>query len=89
MAGIDMDSSASYTAEGDGRPDMGEPVRQSAEEALDGLRKNAEQYLGLGREKALALAEMVEEQIRRRPVPALSVAAGIGFVLGLVWSRRS
>ncbi len=62
---------------------------QYAEEALRELQDRATEYLAMGREKALAMSDAVEEQIRTRPVQAVTVAAGIGFVLGLLWTRRS
>jgi len=42
----------------------------------------------LEREKLSGMAEDVGEAIRNNPVPALCVAAGLGFLLGLALSRR-
>jgi ElaB/YqjD/DUF883 family membrane-anchored ribosome-binding protein len=64
-------------------------AKHAAEETLHDLQGRAAEYLNLGREKALAMTDVVEEQIRARPVQAVAVAAGIGFILGLVWTRRS
>ena len=88
MTDVNMGASASYSAEVDEGQDTAARAKQSAEEALEGLKGRAADYLDIGRDRALALAELVEEQIRQRPVQSLSVAAGIGFALGLLWSRR-
>ncbi|HVX11470.1 MAG TPA: hypothetical protein VHC22_09835 [Pirellulales bacterium] len=64
-------------------------AKDVAEEALRDLQDRAAEYLERGREQAFAVSDAVEEQIRTRPVQAVTVAAGIGFVLGYLWTRRS
>jgi ElaB/YqjD/DUF883 family membrane-anchored ribosome-binding protein len=41
-----------------------------------------------GRENLADLHQMLEAQIRQRPLQALLVAGGIGALLGLLWQRR-
>jgi ElaB/YqjD/DUF883 family membrane-anchored ribosome-binding protein len=88
MTEVNTGAAGSYSAEVNESQNMAACAKQSAEEALEGLKERAADYLDIGRDKALALAELVEEQIRQRPVQSLSVAAGIGFAVGLLWSRR-
>lgn len=64
-------------------------ARETAEQVLNGLKTHAADYLELGRSKATELTETVEEQIRSRPAAAVAIAAGIGFALGFLWTRRS
>lgn len=88
MTDVNMGASTAFSAEGNQGQGRAEQAKQSVEETLEGLKGRAADYLDIGRDKALALAELAEEQIRQRPVQSLSVAAGIGFALGLLWSRR-
>jgi len=62
---------------------------QAAGEAIDELKRRAADYLEQGKQTATEMAGAIEQQIRQRPVEAVAVAAGIGFALGLLWSRRS
>ncbi|HWB09332.1 MAG TPA: DUF883 C-terminal domain-containing protein [Pirellulales bacterium] len=58
-------------------------------EAIDDLKRRAAEYVEHGKQTAAGLTATIERQIRQRPVEAVAVAAGIGFVLGLFWNRRS
>ena len=64
-------------------------AKEAAEDALNDLKERANEYLEVGREKALAMSDVVADQIRQRPVEAVAIAAGIGFALGFLWTRRS
>jgi ElaB/YqjD/DUF883 family membrane-anchored ribosome-binding protein len=64
-------------------------AKVAAEDTLNDLKERANEYLEFGREKALTMTEVVGDQIRRRPVEAVVIAAGIGFALGFLWTRRS
>lgn len=68
---------------------MADQAKRAAEQALNDLKNRAAEYLELGREKAVDVSEQVEEQIRHRPVQAVAIAAGVGFALGLLFTRRS
>jgi ElaB/YqjD/DUF883 family membrane-anchored ribosome-binding protein len=81
--------SPSVEAATDGGQTLGHEAKHAAEAALHDLKNRAAEYCDLGREKALAMTDVVEQQIRDRPVQALAIAAGIGFALGLLWTRRS
>lgn len=89
MTSASMDASTTFSAEGNGSEAMAQRAKQAAEDAFNELKDRAGDYVDAGREKALALTGVIEQQIRERPVPSLAVAAGIGFALGLFYSRRS
>jgi ElaB/YqjD/DUF883 family membrane-anchored ribosome-binding protein len=61
---------------------------QKVQDNLESLSDAASDYVGQGREKAEALGRAVGGQVRERPVSALLLAAGIGFLLGIVLRRR-
>lgn len=61
----------------------------AAGQTVEDLKQRAGEYIEQGREKAVEMAAGIERQIRDRPVEAVAIAAGIGFALGLLWSRRS
>jgi ElaB/YqjD/DUF883 family membrane-anchored ribosome-binding protein len=61
----------------------------AAGQTVEDLKQRAAEYIEQGREKAVEAAAGIERQIRDRPVGAVAIAAGIGFALGLLWSRRS
>ncbi|HET6880123.1 MAG TPA: hypothetical protein VFI31_08205 [Pirellulales bacterium] len=75
-------------ADADGQ-NASQKAKHAAEAALHDLKDRAGEYCELGREKAEAMTGVVEEQIRQRPVQAVAIAAGIGFALGFLWTRRS
>jgi ElaB/YqjD/DUF883 family membrane-anchored ribosome-binding protein len=58
-------------------------------EAIDDLKRRAADYVEQGKQAAAEMTAAIERQIRQRPVEAVALAAGIGLVLGLFWSRRS
>lgn len=89
MADPTASSSPSFGADAQGSEAISQRAQQAAEDALNDLKGRAAEYLEVGRGKACALAEMVEEQIRERPIQAAAVAAGIGFALGFILRRRS
>lgn len=62
---------------------------QAAEQVIDDIKRQAADYVQQGKETAAEMAAAIEQQIRKRPVEAAAVAAGIGFALGLLWNRRS
>ena len=66
-----------------------ERAEQVAGEAIDELKRRTADYVEQGKQTAAEMAAAIEQQIRQRPVEAVAVAAGFGFALGLLWSRRS
>lgn len=90
------------TQPGDGRsesfrsaagPDEAEDAvaraRHAAEKVLDDIKDHAAEYVERGRATAQDMTDTIEQHIRRQPVQAVAIAAGIGFALGFLWTRRS
>ena len=73
----------------DGPAETADGAQQATEQAIDDLKERAADYLEQGKQTAAEMAGAIEQQIRKRPVEAVAVAAGIGFALGLLWNRRS
>lgn len=89
MTDASMGASMGSAAEGNGSEAMSQRFKEAAEQTFDDLKDRAADYVETGRDKALEFSGVIEQQIRERPVPALAVAAGIGFALGFFYSRRS
>jgi ElaB/YqjD/DUF883 family membrane-anchored ribosome-binding protein len=79
--------------------ELGRVTRDAAQEKLDGARQTAEEVYQQGRQKAEELLDQgkrkagdVEDQvvdyIREKPLKALAIAAGVGLVLGVFFSKR-
>lgn len=65
-----------------------EQIRRTAQEGLNQVRERAGEYLQEGRDRAMDMERSVESQIRRQPVQAILIAAGVGFLLGMLFIRR-
>lgn len=89
MTDANMGASMAFSAEGNGSEAMSQRAQQAAEQAFNDMKDRAADYVDAGREKALEFTGAIEQQIRERPVPSLAVAAGLGFALGFLYSRRS
>lgn len=73
-------------------------LRNRASETRDEVREHADalsaqakeamsEYYQQGREKAVKWEQVLESQIRAKPLQSLLVASGIGLVIGLLWRR--
>jgi len=67
---------------------MGSNAKEMAQAGWESARDTATEYLDKGREKAAELGETLEIQIRTRPIRAILVAVGLGFVAGILLKRR-
>lgn len=67
--------------------EMGSQVREAAREKLENLRDQASEYYDQGREKAQEWEQNLESYIQDQPVKSLLIAAGVGFLLGVIWKR--
>lgn len=67
--------------------EMGETVKGVAEEQLAQIGEKASEYLEEGRDKVHGLACACEQVVRQRPLRAVMVAAGIGWLVGHFWKR--
>ena len=62
-------------------------VREQAGALSDQAREMTSEYYQHGLEKAAEWEEVLENQIREKPIPSLLIAGGIGLLLGLLWRR--
>lgn len=53
------------------------------------MGERAGEYLERGREAAQKLGGVIEHEIRSQPSRSVLIAAGVGFAIGMLWSRRS
>jgi ElaB/YqjD/DUF883 family membrane-anchored ribosome-binding protein len=68
--------------------DMGGDVRDVAREQVSHIKDKASDYYQQGREKARRWENSFEGYVQEQPVKSLLLAAGVGFVLALLWRRR-
>jgi ElaB/YqjD/DUF883 family membrane-anchored ribosome-binding protein len=68
--------------------DVGAAAKRAASDGADVVRETASQVLDQGRAKAIEVGETVGAQVRDQPVKSVLIAAGLGFVLGMLWIRR-
>ena len=57
-------------------------------ERLDEIRGRAEEALRAARARLEGVEQRLEDQVRRHPLAALGIAAGVGIVLGLLLARK-
>jgi ElaB/YqjD/DUF883 family membrane-anchored ribosome-binding protein len=67
---------------------MGSTAKDMAQAGWETARDTAAEYLDKGRETAMELGETLEIQIRTRPIRALLIAAGVGFLAGMILKRN-
>ena len=68
--------------------EMGETVRDAAQEKLGQVGEKASEYCEQGRDKVHGVACACEQFLRERPLRSVLMAAGIGWLLGRFWKRR-
>ncbi|KIN62939.1 DUF883 domain containing protein [Sulfitobacter noctilucicola] len=56
--------------------------------AKDTAKAKAEELAAAGKDKALEAQLHTEEFIRTQPATALGIAAGVGFLVGMITARR-
>jgi ElaB/YqjD/DUF883 family membrane-anchored ribosome-binding protein len=66
---------------------MGSSAKEMAQAGWETARDTAGEYLDKGRQKAKELGQTLDDQIRTRPIPALLIAAGIGFLAAILLTR--
>ena len=67
---------------------LGEFGMAKADAAAKTARSTAADLAEAGREKTLETQAKAEEFIRTQPTTALAIAAGVGFLVGLITARR-
>jgi ElaB/YqjD/DUF883 family membrane-anchored ribosome-binding protein len=55
---------------------------------MERVRETASEYWDQGRVKAEELSETIQDRVREQPVPAVLIAAGVGFLLGFACAIR-
>ena len=68
--------------------EMGQTVRDAAQEKLGHVGEKAAEYYEQGRDSVHGVACACEQFVRQRPLRAVLIAAGVGLLLGLLWKRR-
>lgn len=68
--------------------EVGDAARQMAKDSVSAVRDTAMQYLDESRSRVQRLSDEIESRVTERPMKSLLVAAGIGFLLGAIWTRR-
>ena len=68
--------------------DLGTAAKRTLADSADAVRETANEYLEQGRAKAREAGERVQQQVGEKPMTAVLLAAGLGFVLGMLWMRR-
>jgi ElaB/YqjD/DUF883 family membrane-anchored ribosome-binding protein len=68
--------------------EMGNIVRDAAQEKLGQVRENATEFYEHGRDKIYGVGGTFEQYVRERPVKSVLIAAGIGLLFGRFWMRR-
>ena len=66
---------------------MGSAAKDAAQAGWDTARSTTHDYLEKGKSTAKAFEESLEIQIRTRPLSAVLLAAGIGFLVAAFWKR--
>jgi ElaB/YqjD/DUF883 family membrane-anchored ribosome-binding protein len=56
---------------------------------LGQFRDTASDYMQKGKEQVSAMGDTLHDQIQDRPMSSVLIAAGVGFLLGVLLTRRS
>jgi len=68
--------------------EAGSHASQAVRDNLGRIRTKAADCCTHGREKVQAAEKSLTEKIVSRPLASVAIAAGIGFVIGMIWKRR-
>jgi ElaB/YqjD/DUF883 family membrane-anchored ribosome-binding protein len=66
---------------------VGASAKEMAQAGWETARDTAGEYLDKGRQKAKEFGQTLDTQIRTRPIPALLIAAGVGFLAAMLLTR--
>jgi len=67
---------------------VGEYGKEKGRTAANSARSSANDLATSGRVKALEAQDAAEDFVREQPATALGIAAGLGFLVGLIATRR-
>jgi len=68
--------------------EIGGTAKDAAQERLGQLRDTAAEYCEQGRDKVLQARRTVWEIIRELPIKSILTAAGVGLLVGSLWTIR-
>ena len=68
--------------------EMGETVRDAAQEKLGQVGERASECCAQGRDKVRGAACACEQFLQQRPLMSVLLAAGVGLLLGRFWRSR-
>jgi ElaB/YqjD/DUF883 family membrane-anchored ribosome-binding protein len=63
-------------------------VADALHDGIEDLRDTASGYMEQGRDRVMGLEESFEDTVQRRPLTSVFAAVGLGFLVGLFFSRR-
>ena len=76
-------------AVGEDLMELGRLARSVLSERAHDLKQGAVNTASAARHKVDDGAEALAERVRERPLRGIAIAAGVGALLGILWSRRS
>ncbi|MGY4476060.1 DUF883 family protein [Bradyrhizobium sp. USDA 3364] len=62
-------------------------ARANAESKLDDMSERSSAMMGAAQDAASSIEESLEEVITQRPLAAVGLALGLGFLIGVTWRR--
>lgn len=65
----------------------GAQAKEMVQERWDGLKSTAGDYASQAKDKIKETEQAVEERIKNRPIAALLIAIGFGFLVGILFKR--
>lgn len=86
----DLNTATQQSKSGNGSDDLRDQIatlRRDLSELTETVRKQAKNQLGETQERAAAKVDEFEDEIRRKPITAAAIAAGVGFLIGAIISR--
>ncbi len=77
------------------QPEIRDGAAQRATEYYDAAAHEAEhaceaagEYYAAGRDRVLEFEHSLEDRIREKPLQSVLIAAGVGILIGVLWTRR-
>ena len=66
---------------------IGQKVKDVAQQQFENVRQTASEYYEQGREKAMEWERGIENYVREQPMKSICIAASVGLLLGILWRR--
>ena len=87
MADMGTEGRTSATGSNEELRQQIEALKSDLANLSDTVRKQASRGIDQAQERAAEKVEDLEAQIRKNPIQATAIAAGIGFLIGAILSR--